>query len=127
MKTEFAVRPKWLINLFLWIGLVAGIAVRSLMLLNRANPAAAIWVWRFAMLSYFIFFAYRYLIGRRRRRVVTRHDLIEKIAAAEGLDETTRAGTIYILRSIIRSKELFNYAFICALSLVALVLDFFAG
>lgn len=126
MNKEFQVLPKWLINLFLWIGLCAGIAVRSLMLLNRANPAAAVWVWRFAMFSYFIFFAYRYFIGRRRRRVVTNHDLIEQIALAEGLDETTREGTIYILRSIVRSKELFNYSFICLLSLVALVLDFFA-
>lgn len=126
MNNEFKVLPKWLINLFLWIGLCAGIAVRSLMLLNRANPAAAIWVWRFAMFSYFIFFAYRYFIGRRRRRVVINHDLLEKITLAEGLDETTREGTIYILRSIVRSKELFNYSFICLLSLVALILDFFA-
>ncbi|VGO16841.1 hypothetical protein PDESU_05433 [Pontiella desulfatans] len=126
MNNEFKVLPKWLINLFLWIGLCAGIAVRSLMLLNRANPEAAVWVWRFAMFSYFIFFAYRYIIGRRRKGVVTRHGLIEKIQAAEQLDETTRDATTYILRSIVRSKELFNYAFICALSLIALVLDFFA-
>lgn len=126
MDNEFKVLPKWLINLFLWIGLCAGIAVRSLMLLNRANPVAAIWVWRFAMFSYFIFFAYRYFIGRRRKRVVINHDLIEKITQVEGLDETTREGTIYILRSIVRSKELFNYSFICLLSLVALILDFFA-
>ncbi|MEI6891010.1 MAG: hypothetical protein V5783_02460 [Pontiella sp.] len=125
MNKEFAVLPKWLINLFLWIGLIAGIAVRSLMLLNRANPDAAIWVWRFAMASYFIFFAYRYFIGRRRRRVVIKHDLIGKITQAEGLDETTREGTIYILRSIVRSKELFNFSFICVLSLIALILDFF--
>jgi hypothetical protein len=98
---------------------------RPLMLLDRANPAAAVWVWRFAMFSYFIFFAYRYFIGRRKR-VVTNHDLIEKITQAEGLDETTREGTIYFLRSIVRSKELFNYSFICILSLIALVLEFFA-
>lgn len=124
MNNEFKVLPKWLINLFLWIGLSAGIAVRSLMLLNRANPVAAIWVWRFAMLSYFIFFAYRYFIGRRRKRVVINHDLIAKISQAEGLDDVTRDGTLYILRSIVRSKELFNYAFICILSLIALLLDF---
>jgi hypothetical protein len=124
MNNEFKVLPKWLINLFLWIGLSAGIAVRSLMLLNRVNPTAAIVVWRFAMLSYFIFFSYRYFIGRRRKRVVINHDLIAKISQAEGLDDITRDGTLYILRSIVRSKELFNYAFICILSLIALLLDF---
>ena len=122
-NTPFSVLPLWTIHLFLWIGLLAGIAVRSLMLLNRVNPLAAIWVWRFAMISYTVFFGYRYLITRRRRNVVIRHELVEHISEAEGLDHTTREATLYILRSIIRSKELFNFAFICILSLVALVLD----
>lgn len=126
MKNEFTVLPKWLINLFLWIGLSAGIAVRLLMILNRWYPPAAVFVWRFAMASYCIFFLYRYIIGRRRRGIVVKHRLIENIREAKGLDETTREGTIYILRSIVRSKELFNYMFICILSLAALILDFFA-
>ncbi|VGO22357.1 hypothetical protein [Pontiella sulfatireligans] len=127
MRNEFAVLPKWVINLFLWIGLAASIAVRSLMLLNRANPEAAVWVWRFAMFSYCIFFGYRLIVGRRRHHVVTRHDLIQRIGEAEQLDPKTREATVYILRSIVCSKELFNYAFICALSVIALVLDFFAN
>ena len=124
MDNEFKVLPRWTIYLFLWIGLMAGIAVRSLMLLNRVNPVAAIWVWRFAMFSYTVFFGYRYIITRRRRRVVVNHNLLARIGEAGELDPTTRDATLYILRSIIRSKELFNYAFICALSVVALILDF---
>lgn len=126
MKNEFQTLPKWLINLFLWIGLIAGIAVRSLMLLNRVNPEAAVWVWRCAMFSYTIFFGYRYIIGRRRTRIVNNYELIHKIEETGELDPTTRDATLYILRSIVRSKEIFNYAFICLLSLIALVLDFFA-
>ena len=127
MTTDFKVLPRWVIHFFLWLGLSAGIAVRSLMLLNRANPEAAIWVWRFAMFSYTIFFGYRYIIARRRRRVVTTYKLEQEIAAVEELDPQSRAATLYILRSITRSKELFNYAFICILSLIALALDFIAG
>lgn len=127
MNNEFKVLPRWTIHLFLWIGLTAGIAVRSLMLLNRCNPEAAIWLWRFAMFSYTVFFGYRYIIARRRRRVVTHHELIEKIEQLKNLDPITRDATVYILRSITRSKELFNYGFICLLSLVALVLDFMVG
>lgn len=124
MNNQFKVLPRWMIHLFLWIGLLAGIAVRSLMLLNRYNPVAAIWVWRFAMTSYTVFFGYRYLITRRRRNIIANQRLAERIADAEGLDSNTREATLYILRSIMRSKELFNYAFICILSLVALALDF---
>ncbi len=127
MNNEFKVLPRWIIHLFLWIGLTAGIAVRLLMLLNRYNPEAAIWLWRFAMFSYTIFFGYRYIITRRRRRVVVNHALIEQIGQSKDLDPTTREATLYILRSIIRSKELFNYAFICFLSLLALILDLLVG
>ena len=127
MNNEFKVLPRWTIHLFLWIGLMAGIAVRSLMLLNRVNPGAAIWVWRFAMFSYTVFFAYRYIITRRRRRIIANHNLLMRIGTAEELDAMTREATLYILRSITRSKELFNYAFICVLSIVALILDFVVG
>ena len=124
MDNEFKLLPRWTIYLFLWIGLMAGIAVRSLMLLNRVNPVAAILVWRFAMFSYTVFFGYRYIITRRRRRIIVKHSLLARIGEAEELDPTTREATLYILRSITRSKELFNYAFICVLSIVALILDF---
>lgn len=127
MNREFQVLPKWLINFFLWIGLSAGIAIRSLMLLNRTSPDMALFVWRFAMISYTIFFAYRYIIGRRRREIIVRHKLIEKISNADQLDEIAREANLYILRSITRSKELFNYAFICLLSIAALILDVFLG
>lgn len=87
----------------------------------------ALFVWRFAMISYTIFFAYRYIIGRRRREIIVRHKLIEKISNADQLDEIAREANLYILRSITRSKELFNYAFICLLSIAALILDVFLG
>ncbi|MDH3982472.1 MAG: hypothetical protein OES84_06155, partial [Kiritimatiellaceae bacterium] len=72
------------------------------------------------------FLGYRYIIGRRRTRIVNNYELIHKIEETGELDPTTRDATLYILRSIVRSKEIFNYAFICLLSLIALVLDFFA-
>jgi hypothetical protein len=75
------------------------------------------------MVCYIFFFGYRYLIGRRRRNIIQRHELIAGIEGAAGLDPVTRDATLYILRSITRSKELFNYALIFSLSLAALVID----
>lgn len=126
MKNEFQVLPRSIINLFLWMGLIAGICVRLLMILNRVNPEAAIWVWRFAMACYTLFFGYRYLITRRRKSMITRHALIQQVQTTEALDPNVQKALLYILNSIQRSKELFNYAFICILSLIALILDFFA-
>lgn len=113
--------------MFLWIGLLAGIAVRSITFFDRFNPGAVIWVWRYAMISYTVFFGYRYLITRKRRRIVSEMQLESKISELEGMDAEDKKATLYVLRSIMRSKELINYSFICILSLVALALDFALG
>lgn len=76
------------------------------------------------MVSYTFFFGYRYLIGKRRMKIVRENQLIKKVGEAEALDPETQKATLYILNSIVRSKELFNYVFICILSVVALLLDF---
>ncbi|MGE4488323.1 MAG: hypothetical protein AB7E95_02120 [Kiritimatiellales bacterium] len=123
MSGRFGVLPKWIVTLFFWIGLSAAVCIRLLALITRWNPSAALWVWRFAMVCYIFFFGYRYLIGSRRRRIIQKYRLVDGIEQTGGMDETTRAGTLYILRSITRSKELFNYAFIFCLSLLALIID----
>jgi hypothetical protein len=125
MSSNFSVLPKWVVFLFFWIGLTAAVCIRLLTLLSHYNPDVAVWVWRFAMGAYTFFFGYRYLIGTRRMRIIRENQLIENIGKADSLDPTTRQATLYILNSIVRSKELFNYAFICVLSVVALLLDFF--
>lgn len=122
---RFSVLPKWVVLLFFWIGLTAAVCIRSLTLLAHANPQASVWVWRFAMICYTFFFGYRYVIGTRRIRIIRENKLIDAVQNVDSLDETSRAGVLYILNSITRSKELFNYAFICILSMVALLLDFF--
>lgn len=123
MSGSFQVLPKWVVLLFFWVGLIAAVCIRSLTLLTHYSPVAAGWVWRFAMVSYTFFFGYRYLIGKRRMRIVRENQLIKKVEEAGALDPETQKATLYILNSIVRSKELFNYVFICILSVVALLLD----
>lgn len=127
MINDFKVQPRWIIHFFLWLGLLAGIAVRSLTILSRINPDIVIWVWRFAMVSYTIFFGYRYKIAHRRRRIVEEYHLQEHVEQMQELDTKTKEAMTYVMRSISRSKELFNYAFIASLSLIALIIDFFVG
>jgi hypothetical protein len=125
-KPQITVLPRWIITLFLWIGLSAAISIRLLAFLNRVDPVLASWVWRFAMLAYTFFFGYRYWIARRRRHVVERHALIQQVEACTCFDGAEKLALLYILKSIMRSKELFNYAFICLLSIIALTLDLLA-
>lgn len=123
MTPKTTVLPAWVIRLFFWMGLTAAVCVRLLAFVSRYDEAAALWVWRFAMICYTFFFGYRYLIGKRRRSVIRNYDLIASVEQAENMDEEHKNAALYILRSIMRSKELFNYAFIFCLSLLALLLD----
>jgi len=118
------VLPKWVVWFFFWLGLTAAVCIRALMLISRHSPEAAEWVWRFAMVSYTFFFGYRFLIGRRRRRIIIEHKLIDELERADGVSADARQAALYILNSIVRSKELVNYGVICILSILALLLDF---
>lgn len=118
-----SVLPRGVIHLFFWIGLIAAVCIRSITIVSRVDADAAIWVWRFAMLCYLFFFGYRYWIGQKRRRVIVENCLIDRFESWTDLDAELREPTLYILRSITRSKELFNYATIFLLSLLALLID----
>ena len=127
IKNEFKTFPAWLIQFAFWLGLLAGIAVRMIPLLNHYSPSFGLRARRFAMTSYTFFFGYRYIITKKRRRVIADRHLIENLEASDALDPTTRQATLYILKSVMRSKELFNYAFICLLSFIAILLDLILG
>lgn len=121
---RFHVLPKGVVLLFFWLGLTAAVCIRSLMLVSHYNPQAAHGIWRFAMISYTFFFGYRFVIGKRRRNIILDQKLIEEVEQVEGLAPDNRQALLYILNSIVRSKELVNYGVIYLLSIVALLLDF---
>jgi hypothetical protein len=127
MKKQVGVLPAWVIRLFFWMGLTAAVCVRLLAFISRYDEVAALWIWRFAMVCYTFFFGYRYWIGSRRRKTIQDYDLIASVEQAENMDQEHKDAALYILRSIMRSKELFNYAFIFCLSLLALLLDALLG
>lgn len=117
--------PQWMVLGFFWIGLAGASGVRLLAVIGRYDAEAALWVWRGAMFCYVLFFGYRVWIGRRRRSLIIRRNLIEKLSHAHFADPYDQQAAQYVLRSIVRSKELFNYTFIWGLSIAALLIDLF--
>jgi hypothetical protein len=80
-------------------------------------------VWYFGVLGYMVFFIYRYFISLRRKRVVARTEILEKLRGAEVLSADDRAAALYLLSSIQKSPEDWNYLAIFILSAVAIVID----
>jgi len=114
--------PSWIINLFFVIGLVSALLFRLLIFFNYYYSWLARYVWYAGVTGYLLFFGFRYYISRKRRRTILQNDLIEKVAASD-MDDDYREEVIYLLQSIIKSKEMFNYVFIFAVSFLAIVLD----
>lgn len=117
--------PAFIIYLFLVIGLISAVAFRVLTILNSTQPALVRPVWYVGVIGYILFFAYRFYISEKRKKTILDNRLITKIAGEGCLSENDRELLLYLMSSIVKSKENINYLFIFVLSLVAIALDFF--
>ena len=89
----------------------------------KYSPAWVRPVWYFGVIGYLLFFVYRYYISLRRKRTIAQSDIMEKIRAGAALSAEDRDAALYLLNSIRRSPEDWNYLAIFILSIVAIGLD----
>lgn len=123
MSTTPRIVPKpVIIGLFI-LGLLSSVAFRALILIQRFEPGWVRPVWYFGVLGYMVFFIYRYAISQRRKRVVSQSNLIEKIRDGKSLNADERDAALYLLNSVRKSQEDWNYLAIFALSILAIALD----
>lgn len=116
--------PIWVINLFFFVGLISGFLFRSTIVFNHFNPALGRIVWYFAVSGYIFFFGYRFYISKKRRKVIRSRNLIYKIQQCDIAAED-KESVIYLLESLVKSKEMFNYILIFILSGLAIAVDLF--
>lgn len=117
--------PPYIVNGVFVIGLISATAFRSLIVLEEIDRALVRPVWYGAVFGYILFFGYRWYIASRRRRTISENGLIEKVRDASGLDEAEKEEVLYILGSIMKSREIFNYLFIFIMSFIAVAADLF--
>ena len=117
--------PQPIIVGFFLLGLLSSVAFRAILFLQKYEPRYVRPVWYFGVIGYMVFFIYRYYISQRRKRTIARSDLIEKIRTGTPLTPEDRAANLYLLNSIHKSQEDWNYFAIFILSIVAMALDWF--
>ena len=115
--------PKPVIVSFFLLGLLSSVAFRAIILLQKFSPAWVRPVWYFGVIGYMFFFMYRYYISLRRKRAIAQSDIIEKIRAGTMLDADDREAALYLLNSVRKSQEDWNYLAIFVLSIVAIAQD----
>lgn len=114
--------PSWVINLFFIIGLVSAFLFRLLIFFNYYYTSLSRIVWYLGVTGYLIFFGFRYYISFKRRRTILKNKLTEKVADSD-ISKEYKDEIIYLLDSIIKSKEMFNYVFIFVVSFLAIIAD----
>jgi len=123
MATIPKIVPKPVIVGAFVIGLLSSVAFRAIILLQKYNPGWVRPVWYFGVLGYMLFFIYRYSISHRRKRAIEQSGIIEKIRTGETLSTDDRDAALYLLNSVRKSQEDWNYLAIFVLSIVAIALD----
>jgi hypothetical protein len=114
---------KNLIYGFFVLGLISAIAFRAIIILQRIEPTWIRPVWYIGTIGYFLFFLYRYIITRRRKKAIREFELIEKVKANACLTDQDRELVLYLLQSVKSSLEDVNYAIIFLLSVMAIIAD----
>lgn len=123
MATIPKIVPKPVIYGFFLLGLLSSVAFRAIILLQKFSPGWVRPVWYFGVLGYMLFFIYRYYISQRRKRAIEHTHVIEKIRSGESLSTDDRDAALYLLNSVRKSQEDWNYLAIFVLSIVAIALD----
>lgn len=115
--------PPFVIYLFFIIGVISAIGFRVIIVLNYFDPDWSRIVWYIAVIGYIAFFLYRFVITERRRKTIARYDLIQKLEKNACLTDEDREANLYLLRSLDRSLEKYNYGIIFLLSVLAVAAD----
>jgi len=123
MATIPKIVPKPVIIGFFLLGLLSSVAFRAIILLQKYSPDWVRPVWYFGVFGYMLFFIYRYYISHRRKRAIEQTNVIEKIRTGETLSADDRDAALYLLNSVRKSQEDWNYLAIFVLSIVAIALD----
>ena|SRR5437867_12742400 len=123
MSNTPAILPRPVIVAFFLLGLLSSVAFRAIILLQKFNPGWVRPVWYFGVVGYMVFFMYRYRISLRRKSAIEGSSLIQKLRSGADLTGADREAALYLLTSIQKSREDWNYLAIFVLSLIAIALD----
>lgn len=116
--------PKSLRLFYFWAGIVATFAYRAIVVLNFYS---ATWVkifWYIGTIGFILYFIHRFDISKKRSALIVEHRLREKLDK-NTLDKLTpddEEALAYILKTLVSSKEKWNYYAIFIMSALALIL-----
>ena len=108
--------------IFFILGLIGALGFRFILILNKINPILANFSWYIAIICYLFFYLYRYYITEKRREIIIRHKLRQKIME-DSLEFEDKQNLRRIIDSILVFKAKWNFLILFILTLLALILQ----
>jgi len=101
--------PKWLRLVIFWIGIIATVTYRAIIIFNHYK--IYFWsdvLWYIGTIGFVIYFWHRFQISERRVKVIKEQNLEEKIRQSS-LDSETKESVNYVIGGLSSSMEKWNY------------------
>ncbi|MBU1992970.1 MAG: hypothetical protein ABH856_03945 [Patescibacteria group bacterium] len=122
-QKEFRTVPLWVVYFFFVLGVVSAISFRIVIFFKDDYEHIARPIWYIGVIGYFFFFLYRYWISKRRKEIVKKYKLVKSLESKEKLSDDQREALLYLVSSIKKSRENYNYYIIFILSGLAIIFD----
>ena len=115
--------PKPLRLFYFWAGIIATLAYRIIIVLNFYSTTWVKISWYVGTIGFIIYFIHRFDISKKRSAMVVEHKLREKLDSntLDELNQDDQKALGYILKTLVSSKERWNYYAIFILSGLALI------
>ena len=109
--------------LFFIIGLIGAIGFRIVLIANKFSSLLASLIWYIAIISYIIFYTYRYYIENKRRQILLSANLKQKLDQGIELNEDDRKNLKRVVDSLMISKQNLNLIILIIVSIISLIIQ----
>ena len=117
--------PKPVRLFFFWIGIIATVAYRIIIVLNWYSPLWVKVAWYIGTIGFVLYFGHRFNIARKRANLVKDYKLIEAVDKADCIEPQKKLALHYLVKTSLTSKSQWNSGLIFILSFVALLIGIF--
>jgi len=114
--------PKPIRLFFFWVGIIATISYRIIVILNLYDPLWVKIAWYIGTIGFVLYFGHRYNIARKRANLIKDYDLIKTVKNIQSIDPQKKEALYYLVKTSLTSKSRWNSAMIFILSVVALII-----
>ncbi len=113
--------PKPIRLFYFWIGIIATISYRIIIVLNIYSPLWVKVAWYIGTIGFVLYFWHRYNIEKKRTELVKKYNLIKTVVESE-IRPQQKEALRYLVETNLTSKARWNSGLIFVLSLAALFL-----